>query len=132
MNKLKKKLNKRGFTLIEIIVVIVIMAVLMAIAVPSVLKYVDEANNAKYISTARSAFNIAQASVVKDTIEQNDEDETYYAVPTSEYKELADSSPSVRWLTMQLDDEKKIVVVCVSFTDGKYALVYPNDKVEVH
>lgn len=34
-----KKLNKKGFTLIEIIVVVVVLAVLMAVAVPSVLKY---------------------------------------------------------------------------------------------
>ena len=35
--------NKKGFTLIEIIVVVVILAVLMAVAVPSVLKYLNTA-----------------------------------------------------------------------------------------
>lgn len=63
LRELKK--NKKGFTLIEIIVVIVILAVLMAVAVPSVLKYLDEADNAKYIAQARAVMQSAQAEVVK-------------------------------------------------------------------
>lgn len=35
--------NKKGFTLVEIIVVLVILAILAAIAVPSVIGYVNEA-----------------------------------------------------------------------------------------
>ena len=37
-----KRFNKKGFTLVEIIVVLVILAILAAIAVPSVLGYVEE------------------------------------------------------------------------------------------
>ena len=35
-----KRFNKKGFTLVEIIVVLVILAILAAIAAPSVLGYV--------------------------------------------------------------------------------------------
>jgi prepilin-type N-terminal cleavage/methylation domain-containing protein len=66
MNLKGLRKNKKGFTLIEIIVVIVILAVLMAVAVPSVLKYIDEANNAKYVAQARSIMTAAQAELVKD------------------------------------------------------------------
>ena len=45
-----KRFNKKGFTLIEIIVVLVILAILAAIAVPSVLGYVEEAKKEKYIA----------------------------------------------------------------------------------
>lgn len=48
--------NKKGFTLIEIIVVVVILAVLLAVAVPSVLKYLNEADSAKFLATSRSIF----------------------------------------------------------------------------
>lgn len=37
-----KKGNKKGFTLVEIIVVLVILAILAAVAVPTALGYVDE------------------------------------------------------------------------------------------
>ena len=40
---MKKINNRKGFTLVEIIVVLVILAILAAIAVPSVLWYVEEA-----------------------------------------------------------------------------------------
>lgn len=60
---LRKKLrNKRGFTLIEIIVVIVILAVLMAVAVPSVLSYINEGNNAKYMTVARAVYQNTQVA----------------------------------------------------------------------
>ena len=58
-------MNKKGFTLVEIIVVIVILAVLMAVAVPSVLGYISEADNAKLMAQARSVLTTAQAEVVK-------------------------------------------------------------------
>ena len=42
-----KRFNKKGFTLVEIIVVLVILAILAAIAVPSVLGYAEEAKKRK-------------------------------------------------------------------------------------
>lgn len=53
LKKLQKKSNKKGFTLVEIIVVLVILAILAAIAVPSVLGYVNEAKDERYIQEAR-------------------------------------------------------------------------------
>lgn len=66
MKKLKN--NKKGFTLVEIIVVIVILAVLMAVAVPSVLGYISEADNAKLMAQARSVLTSTQAGVVKEQV----------------------------------------------------------------
>ena len=66
MKKLKN--NKKGFTLVEIIVVIVILAVLMAVAVPSVLSYINEANDAKLMAQARSVLTSAQAEVLKEQV----------------------------------------------------------------
>ncbi len=43
---MKKILKKKGFTLIELIVVITILGILVAIAVPSILNYITEAQNA--------------------------------------------------------------------------------------
>ena len=53
-----KRFNKKGFTLVEIIVVLVILAILAAIAVPSVLGYVEEAKKEKYIAEARSIYTV--------------------------------------------------------------------------
>lgn len=60
-----KKINQKGFTLIEIIVVVVILAVLMAVGVPSVTKYINEANDAKLYPIVRSYMNDIQIATVK-------------------------------------------------------------------
>ncbi len=53
---MKKKLSKKGFTLIELVVVIAILAVLAAILVPSIMGYVDEATKAKDAANARTIY----------------------------------------------------------------------------
>lgn len=46
--------NKKGFTLIELIVVIAILAILAAILIPSLLNYMKAANKAQAESNART------------------------------------------------------------------------------
>lgn len=63
MKKLKG--NKKGFTLIEMIVVIVIIAILAAIAVPAIMKYIDDAKETKLIAQGHSAMMTTQATLTK-------------------------------------------------------------------
>lgn len=51
-----KKNNKKGFTLIELIVVIAILAILAAILIPSIVNYITEANKARDLTNARSIY----------------------------------------------------------------------------
>ena len=60
------KKNNSGFSLVELIVVIAIMAILAGIAVPTYVKYIDEANNAKYINTLDEIKTAAIAAGIKD------------------------------------------------------------------
>lgn len=60
-----KRFNKKGFTLVEIIVVLVILAILAAIAVPSVLAYVEEAKKEKYIAEAKAIYTVIQVEETK-------------------------------------------------------------------
>ena len=52
----KKIKNKKGFTLIELIVVIAILAVLAAIIIPTVASNIERANNARDLANTRSSF----------------------------------------------------------------------------
>lgn len=64
MKNLRK--NKKGFTLVEVIVVLVILAILIALAVPSVMKYIDDANEAKYLAEARAAYVAVEREIAVD------------------------------------------------------------------
>lgn len=46
--------NEKGFTLIELLAVIVILGVLLAIAIPSVTKYISDSKKSTYVSNSQS------------------------------------------------------------------------------
>ena len=55
------KKNNKGFTLVELIVVLVILAILAAILVPALLGYIDKARNGQYLEEAHSIYTAVQA-----------------------------------------------------------------------
>ncbi|MDD3049715.1 MAG: prepilin-type N-terminal cleavage/methylation domain-containing protein [Candidatus Cloacimonetes bacterium] len=53
--------NQKGFTLVEILVVVIIVAILAAIAVPTYMRYVEQARSSEAqaaLSSIRTAFRI--------------------------------------------------------------------------
>lgn len=62
LNKIKARVNnKKGFTLVELIVVIVIILILAAVLVPNVTKYVANARTASLKSDASAILTQMQA-----------------------------------------------------------------------
>ena len=55
--------QKRGLTLVELIVVLVILAVLAALLVPSLTGYIDKAVEKRIMLQARSLMTAAQATI---------------------------------------------------------------------
>lgn len=62
-------MNKKGFTLIEMIVTIVIVTILASLAIPSTLKYIKEYQNEKYIVDANKVYIEAQMFVVRKQVQ---------------------------------------------------------------
>lgn len=52
--------NRKGFTLVEVIVVLVILAILAAILVPTMTGYIDKANEKVVVSEARAVLMALQ------------------------------------------------------------------------
>ena len=73
--KLFKKNNKKGFTLVELIVVIAILAILALILVPAITKYVDGANKSKDQANARAIYSEAMLMIANDEVEATGDDQ---------------------------------------------------------
>lgn len=56
----KKLKNKKGFTLVELIVVLVILAILAALLIPTLTGYIDKANKEKIVSETRMVVMAVQ------------------------------------------------------------------------
>ena len=56
----KKLKDKKGFTLVELIVVLVILAILAALLVPALTGYIDKAKNQSIIAETRQVVMAAQ------------------------------------------------------------------------
>lgn len=68
MLKLKKQLrSQEGFTLVELIVVLVILAILAAFTIPAMLGFVEDAKGKAAIAEAREVYVAAQAIATENS-----------------------------------------------------------------
>lgn len=63
-----KRKNNKGFSLVELIVVIAIMAVLMAVLAPAMLRYVEKSRVQKDESAVSEAANAAQLALADESV----------------------------------------------------------------
>lgn len=124
LKKLQKKSNKKGFTLVEIIVVLVILAILAAIAVPSVLGYVNEAKEERYIQEAHSIYVVIQTEEAK--AEALGETKPTYGTGTAA---TATKKYEGTGICKKAFDMTKLQVTSISEpdTNGKYTVTWISD-----
>ena len=82
------KKSKKGFTLIEMIIVIAIIAVLLLIMVPTMNGFVKTAQNEKDLANARSLYTAAKAQYTAASVNLKDSTGTAYTLPTSDSTSL--------------------------------------------
>lgn len=134
IKKLQKRSNKKGFTLVEIIVVLVILAILAAIAVPAVLGYVNDAKESKYISEARAIYIVVQTEEAKFRAENglNTKSTITYGdaevvTPPTESNAGAGTMKKSD-LVNTIQDKTEFTNVDITKNDTKYTLKWHSDK----
>lgn len=80
------KLNKKGFTLVELLAVIVVLAVIMVIAIPTVIDSMNSAKKSSFAMYGQKMLNAAMSKVQGDALDGKS------AQPVYKFKELVASS----------------------------------------
>lgn len=74
LNRKNALKNKKGFTLIEIIVVLVILAILAAATIPTMLGFVEDAKGKTLIAEARSCYLAGQTIATEEAVGKSNTD----------------------------------------------------------
>lgn len=142
------KNKKKGFTLVELIVVLAILAILAAMLVPALTGYIDKANEKKILATARQYYVAAQ-TVVSEAyandieiecieIQKNNTNDVFNIRKIdikdnkttsidylSEFEKLAEIKNSTTHIVIYVANEK--IFSMLVYDDGKGA-AFSNDK----
>ena len=78
-----KRLNKKGFTLIELLAVIVILGLLMAIAIPSVTRYITQSRKKTLVNSIDSFITATTTAVNNNEFGALSNTEYLYYIPVS-------------------------------------------------
>ena len=62
-----KKFNKKGFTIVELVVVIAVIAILAAVLIPTFSNVVDKAKESKAMQEAKAAYDVWYSEEVTKT-----------------------------------------------------------------
>ena len=117
IEKIRKLKDRKGFTLVELIVVLVILAILAALLIPALTGYIDKANKDKVVAECRQVVVAAQ-TVASESYGQN---KTINAASVKEIKELAEAPDSWNYA---ITIGAKNTVTSVVFTDGTTTVTY--------
>lgn len=123
-NRMAEKIREqKGFTLIELIVVLVIMAVLAAITVPSMIGWIDRAKEKQILIQARNVYMAAQTIVLEDYAYGETTDE----LTTEQMVEAEELSQCSGTIDSGLIDEDSGVITDFLYEEGDYRAAYHEE-----
>ena len=98
-----KRINKNGFTLVELLAVIVIMGILMMVAIPSISRVIENSRKDTFVDIAKSYANAAKTLWTADTL--TCEGTVASAVDDGDYYILINTTESARTMLPVLVDQ---------------------------
>ena len=110
---LNRKNNKKGFTLVEVIVVLVILAILAALLIPSMVKWIDKAQDKSILVEARSALLAAQ-TIASEKYAKGEKDYDFDATTIAAAQDLSGMSGTISDVTVSGGQ-----ITALTYTNGK-------------
>lgn len=135
LKKVRAKKNKKGFTLVEVIVVLVILAIMAAILIPSLIGYIDKAKENSIVSETRSIVTAVQ-TLSSEKYAKNKDDGNYTLGDTAGDKVIAYADVEELCELESLDTNitactiTKGKVTALTYTSGGKTCTYPDYEVK--
>lgn len=104
------KLNKKGFTLVELLAVIVVLAVIMVIAIPTVIDSMNSAKKSSFAMYGQKMLNAAMSKVQGDALDGVPAKKIY------KFSELVSSSGQYKGYVYYADGTYKVVFYNTDYT----------------
>ena len=114
-------MNKKGFTLVELLAVVAILSILVIIALPNVMGMFNEAKKNSFIIEAKNIYQIAEQQYINDSMFNTSERE-YSRNQTCEKTELELTGRSQLDYFIKFDKGGNVIQYYVS--DGTYQFLY--------
>lgn len=108
LSRFNRRANRKGFTLIEILIVVVIVAILAAISVPIYVEYVKSARASDAKTTINAVWQAAQVFYQ----DKGEWPATIEELETEKYLQIADAT-KLQW-TFQIVGAPPITITAVS------------------
>ena len=140
-----KKINSKGFTLVELLAVIVIMGILMMVAIPSVSRTIENSRKDTFVDIAKSYANAVKTLWTADgltcgtanTVSSAVDDGNYYVqIDTSKannYPVLVDQGGKSSWgnrnvkgyvrVNISTVGERRITKFYITLSDGTHGII---------
>lgn len=125
--KLREKGKRKGFTLIELIIVIAILGSLMAIVVPRLTKFRESAVLSADRATAATIAKAAELYVLSENISENDKDKGKIDIKILEkndYLEKETKPQNSKYKSFSLNYKNGMFIVTY---EDEEKLLYPVD-----
>ena len=114
-----KKSNRKGFTIVELVIVIAVIAILAAVLIPTFSNLIKKANESSDIQAVRQMNTILAA---EGAVEKNNIFDVFDALHESNL-DAKDYKPLVSGTYFFWDDKAD----CIVYTDADYNVIFPKD-----
>lgn len=131
IEKIRAMKNKKGFTLVELIVVLVILAILAALLIPALTGYIDKANKEKVTAECRMVVMAAQTEAseqygkLDSTVKETDKAKTIAAAMNTNVADIKKLSETNGSFAIKVDGAGK--VRSVEYYNNGFKCTYTSD-----